>query len=274
MTTVGFIGAGKVTQALMKGLLSSGAVTPSRIFASSKTDASLQKLKVFGVNTCLDNLWTVKNSNITILALKPNVFAKVLTEIAPAVGPNNIIVSVAAGVTIDSIQKRLPHHAKVVRAMLNTAVQIRDGAICYSGGRNIVESDTELIQRFFSSVGLTLESEEKHLDAVVGLSGSAPAYFYLILEALSDAGVRHGLSRDVATRHASQAMLGAARMVKESGRHPGELKDEVCSPGGVTINAIYSLEKAGVRAAMMDAVDACIARNYELAKLIDMDNVK
>jgi len=266
---------------LMKGLLSSGAVTPSRIFASSKTDASLQKLKVFGVNTCQDNLWTVKNSNITILALNPNVFSKVLTEIAPAVGPNNIIVSVAAGVTIDSIQKRLPHHAKVVRAMLNTAVQIRDGAICYSGGRNIVESDIELIQRFFSSVGLTLESEEKHLDAVVGLSGSAPAYFYLILEALSDAGVRHGLSRDVATRHASQAMLGAARMVVGIPRQgskskpfevgcPYKLKDEVCSPGGVTIDAIYSLEKAGVRAAMMDAVDACIARNYELAKLVDM----
>jgi pyrroline-5-carboxylate reductase len=204
---------------------------------------------------------------VVVLAVKPQNMAAVLEELRALVRGDQLVISVAAGVTIGSIAQGIGHKARVIRVMPNTPALVGEGASAYSAWPGVSADDEALVQAFLGSVGRVVRVPESLLDAVTGLSGSGPAFVYVMIEALSDGGVRVGLPRDVATLLAAQTVLGAAKMVCETGLHPGVLKDQVASPAGTTIAGLLALERAGVRGALMDAVEAAARRSAELAAL-------
>ena len=264
---VGFVGAGLMAEALASGMLARGAISADRLLAS---DPSAERRRVFadeiGATVLADNTELVNAAEVVVLSVKPQVLPTVAEEIAPAVGPDHLVVSIAPGITLAWLKERLSTD-RLVRVMPNTPALVGAGAAAYCRGAGADESDAALVEEMLSSVGLCAEVEEKLMDAVTGLSGSGPAYAYLAIEALSDGGVKMGLARPVATRLAAQTVLGAAKMVLETGRHPGELKDQVATPGGTTIEGIHALERAGVRRAFMDAVEAAALKCRRLAEL-------
>jgi pyrroline-5-carboxylate reductase len=201
-----------------------------------------------------------------VLAVKPQILDGVVAEIAGKIGTSKLLVSVAAGVPISRIERGLTAGARVVRVMPNIPCVVGAGASCYAGGANATAADLDDVAAILSSFGSASAVEEKYLDAVTGLSGSGPAYVFMFIEALADGGVEAGLSRDVALRLALQTVYGAALMAIESRKHPGELKDEVASPGGTTIAGIYALEQKAFRGTVMDAVVQATRRSQELGK--------
>ncbi|ESO83212.1 hypothetical protein LOTGIDRAFT_169622 [Lottia gigantea] len=251
---VGFIGAGRMAQALAKGFITSGLVKANNITASDTNPICLQMLKDMGAKTTTHNTDVVNNSNMVIIATKPHIVKKVLNEVSHKVTKDNLFVSIAAGITIDTLEENLPKGTRVVRVMPNTPALVSAGASVVTPGHAANPTDSKMVGELLKSIGIVEEGVETYLDAVTGLSGSGPAYAFVAIEAMSDGGVKMGLPRDLATKLAAQTLLGAAKMVLETGKHPGQLKDEVCSPGGTTIDAIYSLEKAGFRGALIDAV--------------------
>jgi pyrroline-5-carboxylate reductase len=264
----GFIGSGKMATALIKGMLRAGVAPVAAIRASDPLPAARTLLAgETGVAVYDSNLAVVQQSDVVVLAVKPQSMGGVLENLGSDITSEHLVISIAAGITIASIAQELVPDARVVRVMPNTPALIGAGASAYALGPGARPRDEAVVKAFLDSVGQTVGVAEPLLDAVTGLSGSGPAFVYLMIEALSDGGVRVGLPRDVATLLAAQTVLGAAAMVRDTGQHPGALKDQVASPGGTTIAGLHALERAAVRGALMDAVEAATGRSAELGTI-------
>ena len=265
---IGFLGAGAMGEALAGGLLAAG-VGADRLRAADPAPARRQAVaQALGIAVDEDNAAVVRESDVVVLAVKPAAVAGVIGVLRGELGADlarPLWVSIAAGVSIAKLAAELPAGARIVRAMPNTPTLVREGATAYVTSTEATAADRAVAHAVFESVGLAWQAaDEALLDAVTGLSGSGPAYVFVFLEALADAGVRAGLPRDAAHRLACQTVLGAARLALESGLHPGELKDRVTSPGGTTIAGLARLEAGGLRAAVHDAVEAATRRAREL----------
>lgn len=263
---LGFIGGGAMAGALLSGITGSGAVAARDMYVSDISRERLEQLKSsLNINITYDNKEVVRLADVIILAVKPGVVLSALQEAAGSLKPGQTIISIAAGVSLKSLEQAAGKEAAVVRVMPNTPALVGEGASAVCPGTKAGRKDVDRALAIFNAVGRAVEVPESMMDAVTGLSGSGPAYMFIILEALADAGVRMGLPRNVASLLAAQTMLGAARMLLESGRHPGQLKDMVTTPGGTTIEGIYALESSGLRGALMEAVEAATVRSGELS---------
>lgn len=263
--TIGFLGAGKMATALAKGVLSAGLVRPSQIRASDPLpNAIVAFAKETGAKTTASNAAVTQFGNVIVLAVKPGNMNDLLREIRDFITPQHLVISIAAGVPIAKIENGLPPSTRVIRVMPNTPALVSASATAYALGSTATGSDGVLAQRIFSAVGISFQVKETLLDAVTGLSGSGPAYIYLMIEALSDGGVASGLPRDIATKLAAQTVYGSAKMVLETGQHPGALKDMVTSPGGTTIEGLHELEKGKVRGVLISAVRAATEKSRKL----------
>ncbi len=264
---VAFVGAGNMTTALARGLVGAGVCDKARVIASDVSQAQLDTLhKTLGINVSTDNTAAVRGAAIVVLATKPQVFPKILPELGRAIDKSALVISIAAGVPIAVIEAQLPTGTRVVRAMPNTPSLIGFGATAVAAGAHATAADIDLSLRIFNSVGRCVKVDEHLLDAVTGLSGSGPGYAFVMIEALADAGVNMGLPRAEAQLLAAQTLLGAAKLVLESGEHPGQLKDRVTSPGGTTIAGLQALENHGVRSALIDAVEKATLRSRALGQ--------
>ena len=266
---LGFIGGGNMTEALLKGLLTSSSVGPKDVLVSDLLSDRLEYLnKEYKVKITDDSRKLVQKSDILILAVKPQVVGKVLESFSDVVDKHKIIISVAAGISINFIEDILDREGKnkisVIRTMPNTPALVQEGATAICGGGHSSKLDIKIAHHIFKAIGQTVAIEETHMDAVTGLSGSGPAYIFMIIEALSDAGVKVGLSREVSNILTIQTILGSAKLARDGGKHPGELKDMVTSPGGTTISGLHMLEEGGVRTALMNAVEKATQRSREL----------
>lgn len=253
-----------MAQAMSRGFISKGVVKPHKIMASDTVPQMLDCIKEQGVRISRSNLEIVENSDLIIIAVKPHVVSPILQEVSSKVTCEKLFLSIAAGVTLETLEKNLPSQTRVIRAMPNTPALVQTGATVIAPGSSVLQGDRELIQGLFRTIGICEVGTEEQLDAVTGLSGSGPAYGFLAIESLADGGVKMGLPRDLAQKLAAQTLLGAAKMVLESGKHPGQLKDEVCSPGGTTIAAIHKLEETGFRSSLITAVETATNRAKEL----------
>jgi pyrroline-5-carboxylate reductase len=261
---LGFLGAGNMSGALIKGLLH-GGMAPERILASDVKRERLEQLhEHHGIRTTVDNHALLRESDVVVLAVKPQVVDKVLTEIGDDVRADQLVVSVAAGVPIEAIEARLPAGSRVVRAMPNTPATVQAGATAIAAGAHAREDDLRVARELFEAVGCVVVLDETLLDAVTGLSGSGPAYVMLIIEALADGGVKVGLHRDTALLLAAQTVFGSAKLLLETGEHPGRLKDMVTSPGGTAIAGLHTLESGALRKTLIDAVEVASKRAAEL----------
>lgn len=264
---IGFLGAGKMATALAKGFVRARLVGASQIIASDVAEAARTVFaQEAGGKTTASNPEVLKFANVLILAVKPDQVKDVLAEIHVYWTEKQLLISIAAGVTLARLESGLPDGARVIRVMPNTPALVGASASAFALGKSATPQDAELALKLFTAVGLAFQVKESLLDAVTGLSGSGPAYVYQIIEALSDGGVAAGLPRDIATKLAAQTVLGSAKMVLETGQHPGALKDMVTSPGGTTIEGLHELEKAGVRGALMSAVRAAAAKSRQLGQ--------
>jgi pyrroline-5-carboxylate reductase len=264
---IGFLGAGKMATALARGFVNAKLVKADQIFAADPFAAARKNFTAeTGAKTFPKNSEIVIRANILILATKPDYVSTVLTEISGAFTKNHLLISIAAGVTIAKLEKYLPANARVIRVMPNTPALVGAGASAFALGKNATTADGELAEKLLSAVGIAFQVKESLLDAVTGLSGSGPAYVYQFIEALSDGGVAAGLPRDLATQLAAQTVLGGAKMVLETGQHPGALKDQVTSPGGTTIEGLHALEKGKLRATVISAVRAATEKSRKLGQ--------
>jgi pyrroline-5-carboxylate reductase len=264
---IGMLGAGNMAGALIRGLLASKSVTADQISASDVRADHLKELAAqYGIKTFSDNRQLAAASNLVVLAVKPQVIDRVLDQMADAFAPDTLLVSIAAGVPIRSLEARLPAHVRVVRAMPNTAAIALAGATGIAPGSRATEEDIEVTQALFAAIGRSVVLDESLIDAVTGLSGSGPAYVMVIIEALADGGVKVGLHRDTALLLAAQTVYGSAKLLLETGEHPGRLKDMVTSPGGTAIAGLHTLESGGLRRTLIDAVDSATKRAVELGE--------
>jgi pyrroline-5-carboxylate reductase len=263
--TVGFIGAGNMGEALIKGILSASLVPASAIHA---TDVRLERLKeldrLYGIQVSSDNADVVRHSDIVILAVKPQIMDAVLKEIAPAVTRKKLLISVAAGVSTAKIRALLHKDARLIRVMPNTPALVLEGVTAIAKADNLEPHDLDAAGEIFRAVGRVVILDEVLMDAVTGLSGSGPAYVAVVIESLADGGVRMGLDRITAMTLATQTVLGAAKLLLETGLHPGALKDMVSSPGGTSIAGIAALEEGGIRTTFIKAVERATERSREL----------
>ncbi len=265
---IGMIGTGNMGSALIDGLIRSGATTADNILCSDASERQLEQIKEkYQVETTTDNVEVVKKSDIVIYAIKPQIMAGVLKETASHLNMDKLIISIAAGVPLAAIESMLNRDLRLIRAMPNVAVAVREGATAIAAGDHANEEDVKLAMEIFDSVGKSIFLKENYLmDAITGLSGSGPAYIFLIVDALADAGVKMGLSRKDALLLSSQTILGAAKLLQETGAHPGQLKDSVTSPGGTAIAGLHTLEKGGLRTTLINAVEAATNRSKELGE--------
>lgn len=267
---IGFIGGGNMAEAVIKGMLSSSLVKGTHIFVSEPNpDRQTFLASEYKIKAVKDNLELAKKSDVLIVAVKPQIIREVLSDIASQVDAKKLVVSVAAGVPVSQIEEALGPGKKkklsVVRAMPNTPAVVQEGVTAITAGKGVSKLDLRISREIFQAVGRTVEVPEDQIDAVTGLSGSGPAYIFMVLEALSDAGVKMGLSRDVANELTVQTVLGSAMLARETGTSPGELKNQVASPGGTTIAGLHELEKGSLRAVLMNAVEKATLRSKELA---------
>lgn len=263
---VAFIGAGNMAEAMIRGLLRSGTAPDEIVCAEPRAERRDELVKKYGIETTASNTTAADKAELVFLAVKPQMMDVALEEIAPSVDARKLVVSIAAGITTAGIARKLGAGVRIVRAMPNTAALVGAAATAICRGAHATDADLDRARALFHAVGTVVVVEEHLLDAVTGLSGSGPAFLFLVVEALSDGGVKMGLPRDVATALAAQTLVGAGRLVLETGEHPGHLKDLVTSPGGTTIAGMHALEAAGVRGAMIQAVEAATLRSRELGE--------
>lgn len=262
---LGIIGFGNMAEAILGGILSAGFVVKEEVTASGKDEAMLTKAsEKYGINVEPDNKKVVSDADVILLSVKPQILPDVIAEIKDVCTSDKLIISIAAGKSLQFIEDAFGCAHKIVRCMPNTPALVGEGStgICFSS--SVSEKEKALALNMFSCVGKAQEVPEKLMDVVVGVSGSAPAYVFMFIEAMADAAVEMGMPRAQAYTFAAQAVMGSAKLLLETGKHPGELKDMVCSPAGTTIAAVRVLEEKGMRAAVMDAVIKCIERSKEL----------
>jgi pyrroline-5-carboxylate reductase len=264
---IGVIGTGKMGTVLIDALISRNIAPAAAIIASDKDKEKLHEIKqCYGVHAAEDSGKLVKASDVIILAVKPQNMLELLAQISASITKAKLVISIAAGIPTHYIEGHAEGHIRVIRTMPNTPAVIGEGATALTRGKNATESDLLIAKHIFDAVGISVEVPEELMDAVTGLSGSGPAYVFLIIEALSDAGVHMGLSRDIAVKLAAQTLLGAAKLCLSSNKHLGELKDMVTSPAGTTIAGLKALEDGKLRAALMAAVESATLRSKELGR--------
>ncbi|MBX3236490.1 MAG: pyrroline-5-carboxylate reductase [Nitrospiraceae bacterium] len=264
--SLAFLGGGQMAEALIGGLLASQASQPEAIWATDPAPARRDLLKSrFGIQVGEQNVAAVRQADMVVLAVKPQVMGPVLAEVGASMA-GKLVVSIAAGVTTEWIKSKVTAPRGIVRAMPNTPALVREGvtALAYQG--DLSSDDAAAVQHLFAAVGRVVTVEERLMDAVTGLSGSGPAYVFVAIEALADGGVKMGLPRATAELLAAQTVFGAARLVLERGEHPAKLKDQVASPGGTTIAGLHQLEAGGFRSCLMGAVEAATKRSQELGR--------
>jgi pyrroline-5-carboxylate reductase len=265
--TIGFLGAGKMAAALARGFIRTGLAGPKDILAGDPSEAARKNFAgETGGETTASNADVLKFANVLILAVKPSHVPGVLAELRGEFTNGHLLISIAAGVTLAKLEGALPAGARIIRVMPNTPALVGAGASAFALGKNATAADGELAEKLLSAVGIAFQVKESLLDAVTGLSGSGPAYVYSFIEALSDGGVAAGLPRDMALKLAAQTVLGAAKMVLETGQHPGALRDMVTSPGGTTIEGLHELEKGRLRDVVMNAVRAATEKSKKLGQ--------
>jgi pyrroline-5-carboxylate reductase len=264
---VGFVGAGNMGEALIKGLVESSLVPADAIvIADSRAARAQQIAQQYGVRAAADNTALVRGADVVILAVKPQIMAPVLREIMPALTNRPLLVSIAAGVSTATILAVLGKYPRLIRVMPNTPALVLEGVTAIARSEELESDDLETAQEIFAAVGRVVVLEEELMDAVTGLSGSGPAYVAIVIESLADGGVKMGLDRVTAMTLATQTVLGAARLISETGVHPGALKDMVSSPGGTTIAGIAALEEGGIRTTFIRAVERATLRSRELGR--------
>ena len=265
--TIAFLGAGNMAEALMRGLLRAHVAAPSEIICTDKRGERGPELThKYGVRFEKENLVAVREASIVVLSVKPQAMNRLLEEIKPALDESKLVISIAAGVPIEAIERKVGHGIRIIRTMPNTPALVGAGATALAPGEHATEADLVQAKALFEAVGMAVVVEEPLLDAVTGLSGSGPAYIFLIIEALADGGVKAGLARDQAQELAAQTVLGSAKLLIETSEHPGRLKDQVTSPGGTAIAGLHTLEAGGLRTTLMDAVEVATNRSRELGK--------
>ncbi|MBP2650023.1 MAG: proC [Firmicutes bacterium] len=264
--TIGFIGGGAMAEALVRGILAAKLVTADKITVCDVAEERLKFLSsAFGVATSLDSKAVAGKVDVLFLAVKPQVIHGILSLIAPAVKKETLVITIAAGITIAAVEDKLPG-VPIIRVMPNTPVAVSAGMAAVALGSHATTAMGDLTSLVFSAVGRAVVVAESAMDAVTGLSGSGPSFAYVLIDALSDAGVRVGLPRQMSLTLAAQTLLGAAKMVLDTGEHPAKLRDMVTSPGGTSIAGVHVLEQRGVRAALIDAVVAAAERSREMGK--------
>lgn len=265
---IGFLGAGNMATALVRGLLH-GGVRPEQVMLGDVSKARLDKVQSEhpGLLATTDNLEICRFADVVVLAVKPQIVDKVLPQIASQWREGSLMISVAAGVSAAGIESKLPAGARVIRTMPNTAATVLAGATAICRGTHATDEDVTLAERLFGAIGRTVVLDESLIDAVTGLSGSGPAYVMLIIEALADGGVKVGLHRDTALMLAAQTVFGSAKLLLETGEHPGRLKDMVTSPGGTAIAGLHTLEAGGLRTTLINAVETATRRARELGEI-------
>lgn len=267
---VGFIGGGNMASAIGVGLIRKGVLDPKNIWVSGRTDKTLEFWRNLGTHATSNNGEVVQNTDIIFLTIKPNMLDTVIKEIRDTLGKpieNKLYVSVLVGITLNALKKRIitfDPAPRIIRSMPNTPLTIGEGITVYCG-MDTNEKDTLLIDKLFSSIGISENVPESLMSPIGSLSGSGPAYAYLIIESMADGAAKMGVPRAMATKFAAQVLVGAGKMVLETGRHPGQLKDEVCSPGGSTICGVHAMECGQVRGAMMNAIEAGAKRSAEIS---------
>jgi pyrroline-5-carboxylate reductase len=265
--TIGFVGAGNMAEALIRGLIQGGVVPADAIIASGPRPERLDELRaVYGIHATADNTAVPARAEIVVLSVKPQILETVARELAPVLPRDHLVISVAAGVDAATIESYLHDGVRVVRVMPNMPALVRAGATAIARGGHATAADLAVARQIFEAVGMVVPVDEYQLDAVTGLSGSGPAYIFLILEALADAGVKVGLSRRDAQRLAAQTVMGSAKLLLETDEHPGRLKDMVTSPGGTAIAGLHTLEQGGLRTTLINAVETATKRARELGR--------
>ncbi|MFN2494582.1 MAG: pyrroline-5-carboxylate reductase [Pseudonocardiaceae bacterium] len=265
MTTIAVLGAGKIGEALLSGLIAAGRRPADLLFTERYPDRAVELEKTYGVRA-VDTLTAAREADVLVVAVKPQDIDPLLAELAELVGPSTLVVSLCAGLPTALYERRLPEGVPVIRVMPNTPMLVGEAMSAVSAGRFATEAHLELAEELLGSVGKVVRVPEGQQDAVTALSGSGPAYFFYLVEAMIDAGILLGLPRPMVTELITQSAIGAARMLRDSGEHPVLLREAVTSPGGTTIMAIRELERHGVRAALLAAIEAARERSVELGR--------
>lgn len=262
---LGFIGCGNMAQAMLKGILAKGIYSCEEIIVSRRSEKALKEIgDDLGIKTTTDNKEVAGQADLLILAIKPNQFDPVIHEIAGEVKEDALIISIVAGQSIANIEHLFGKNIKLVRTMPNTPALVLAGATGMCFNDHVTEQERKRAVELFESFGVVAQVDEEMIDTVIGVSGSAPAYIFMMIEAMADAAVADGMPRAQAYELAAQTVYGSAKMVLETGKHPGELKDMVCSPGGTTIEAVRVLEEKGLRSAIIEGQMACVRKAREL----------
>jgi pyrroline-5-carboxylate reductase len=263
---IGFIGTGNMGASILRGILRSGLTGPENIYIFDPDTAKMEALtNDTGVRACSGNVELVGMSDYVILAVKPAAVPQVLQEVKESFTDRKVLVSIAAGISIDMLAQHLGQSRKIVRTMPNLPLMAGEGMTVISFGEHISEEEKETVKNLFRGSGQVEVLEERLMNEVIALTGSSPAYVFMMIEAMADGAVQQGIPRKTAYRLAAQSVLGSAKMVLETGLHPAELKDRVCSPGGTSIEAVKALEKCGLRHAIMSAMKACTKRAVEIS---------
>lgn len=264
---IGFIGCGNMGKAMIGGIVKAEIVSPNNIMVADLNEKGLNEIaEKYGVEVTTDNNEVAKNSDILVLSVKPNIYPIVIEGIKDQIKENVIVVTIAAGKSIESTEESFGRKLKIVRVMPNTPALVGEGMAALCTNEYVTKEEVEIIRNIFNSFGKSEVVSEKLIDVVTSVSGSSPAYVYMFIEAMADAAVLDGMPRAQAYKFAAQAVLGSAKMVLETGIHPGELKDMVCSPGGTTIEAVATLEEKGLRDAVISAMRVCTKKSKEMSK--------
>jgi pyrroline-5-carboxylate reductase len=264
---IAFLGAGNMAEALVKGLLRAKVAEPEEIVCSDRrAERGPELTRRYGVGFTTSNRSAAQQADIVVLSVKPQVMNKLLDEISPVIDETKLVISIAAGVPLEAVERKVGHGIRIIRTMPNTPALVGAGATAIARGEHATDDDLLQAKALFDAIGRSVVVDEPLLDAVTGLSGSGPAYIFLVIEALSDAGVKMGLDRQTSQSLAAQTVFGSAKLLIETGEHPGKLKDQVTSPGGTAIAGLHTLEAGGLRTTLMNAVEAATKRSHELGK--------